>query len=62
VVGIAHAPLLALAQGTETPARLPGSLNANRLLSAWLRVIPNGTVTVFIGKVEFGQGVASALA
>jgi CO/xanthine dehydrogenase Mo-binding subunit len=62
VVGIAYAPLLALAQDTERPAHLPGSLNGNRLLSAWLRVNPNGTVTVFTGKVEFGQGIASALA
>jgi CO/xanthine dehydrogenase Mo-binding subunit len=62
VVGIAYAPLLALAQGTEMPAHLPGSLDGNRLLSAWLRVNPNGTVTVFTGKVEFGQGIASALA
>ena len=62
VVGIAYAPLLALAQDTGTPIHLPGSLNANRLLAAWLRVNPNGTVTVFTGKVEFGQGIASALA
>jgi len=62
VVGIVFAPSLGLAQGTETPAHLPGSLNGNRLLSAWLRVDPNGTVTVFTGKVEFGQGIASALA
>ncbi|MEA3106619.1 MAG: nicotinate dehydrogenase subunit [Gammaproteobacteria bacterium] len=62
VVGIAFAPALAPAQGTEAPPHLPGSLNSNRLLSAWLRVNPNGTVTVFTGKVEFGQGIASALA
>jgi len=62
VVGIAYAPLLALAQDSGTPVHLPGSLNANRLLAAWLRVNPNGTVTVFTGKVEFGQGIASALA
>jgi nicotinate dehydrogenase subunit B len=62
VVAIAYAPLLALAQGTEAPAQLPGSLNSNRLLSSWLRVNPNGTVTVFTGKVELGQGIASALA
>jgi nicotinate dehydrogenase subunit B len=62
VVGIAYAPLLALAQGAEPPAHLPGSLNGNRLLSAWLRINPNGTVTVFTGKIEFGQGIASALA
>ena len=62
VVGIAFAPLLAPAQGSETPLHLPGSLNGNRLLSAWLRVNSNGTVTVFTGKVELGQGIASALA
>lgn len=62
VVAIAYAPLLALAQGTGARTQLPGSLNANRLLAAWLRINPNGTVTVFTGKVEFGQGIASALA
>jgi CO/xanthine dehydrogenase Mo-binding subunit len=62
MVGIAFAPALAFTQGTEAPPHLPGSLNSNRLLSAWLRVNPNGTVTVFTGKVEFGQGIASALA
>jgi nicotinate dehydrogenase subunit B len=62
VVGIAFAPLWALAQDTDGPTHLPGSLNANRSLAAWLRVNPDGTVTVFTGKVEFGQGIASALA
>jgi nicotinate dehydrogenase subunit B len=62
MVAIAYAPLLALAEDTGVPTRLPGSLNVNRLLSAWLRVNPDGTVTVFTGKVEFGQGIASALA
>lgn len=61
VVGIALAPD-ALAQGAAVPARLPGSLNNNRQLSAWLRINPNGTVTVFTGKMELGQGIASALA
>jgi nicotinate dehydrogenase subunit B len=62
VIAIAYAPRVVLPQGAEVPAHLPGSLNGNRLLSAWLRVNPNGTVTVFTGKVEFGQGIASALA
>jgi CO/xanthine dehydrogenase Mo-binding subunit len=62
VVGIALAPTLAPAQSSDVAARLPGSLNGNRLLSAWLHINPNGTVTVFTGKVEFGQGIASALA
>jgi nicotinate dehydrogenase subunit B len=62
VVAIVYAPQVALAQGTVAPPPLPGSLNSNRLLSAWLRVDPAGTVTVFTGKVEFGQGITSALA
>jgi nicotinate dehydrogenase subunit B len=62
VVVIAYAPISALAQSMEAPAHLPGSLDSNRLLSAWLRVNPNGTVTVFTGKVELGQGIGSALA
>ena len=49
------------AQGVEAAPRLPGSLNTNRELSAWLRVNADGTVTVFTGKAELGQGIASAL-
>ncbi len=43
-------------------ARLPGSLNNNRMLDAWLRINANGSATVFTGKVEFGQGILTALA
>jgi CO/xanthine dehydrogenase Mo-binding subunit len=45
----------------QTPAPLPGSLNANRRLDAWLRINPDGTVTMFTGKVELGQGILTAL-
>jgi CO/xanthine dehydrogenase Mo-binding subunit len=45
-----------------TPAVLPGSLNSNRRLSQWLAINPDGTVTVRTGKVELGQGIATALA
>jgi CO/xanthine dehydrogenase Mo-binding subunit len=45
-----------------TPRKLPGSLNANRRLDRWLRINRNGTVTVFPGKVEIGQGILTALA
>jgi nicotinate dehydrogenase subunit B len=62
VIAILFAPKATLAQGTDVAAHLPGSLNNNRQLSAWLRVNSNGTVTVFTGKVELGQGIASALA
>src|SRR5262249_59182262 len=42
--------------------RLPGSLETNRMLDAWLRIGADGKVTVFTGKVELGQGVVTALA
>ncbi len=47
--------------GQETP-RLPGSLQNNRKLDGWLRINPDGTATVFTGKVELGQGILTALA
>jgi CO/xanthine dehydrogenase Mo-binding subunit len=62
VVGIALAPESVLGQAAGAPAPLPGSLNTNRMLSSWLRVNPGGTVTVFTGKIELGQGIATALA
>jgi CO/xanthine dehydrogenase Mo-binding subunit len=48
--------------GQGAPAPLPGSLNGNRLLSAWLRINADGTATVFTGKVELGQGILTSLA
>jgi len=46
----------------QDPARLPGSLQTNRTLDAWLRINADGSVTVFTGKVELGQGIVTALA
>ncbi len=51
----------AAAQGTAAPP-LPGSLAGNRRLDGWLAVNTDGTVTVFTGKVELGQGITTALA
>jgi nicotinate dehydrogenase subunit B len=48
-----------LARGQE---RLPGSLQNNRRLDAWLRINPDGGATIFTGKVELGQGILTALA
>jgi nicotinate dehydrogenase subunit B len=45
----------------QEPARLPGSLQTNRTLDAWLRINADGSVTVFTGKVELGQGIKTAL-
>ncbi len=47
---------------TTASTVLPGSLNANRRLSQWLAINADGTVTVRTGKVELGQGIATALA
>ncbi len=40
---------------------LPGNLKANPLLSRWLRVDADDTITVRSGKVELGQGIATAM-
>lgn len=40
--------------------KLPGSLATNPMLDAWLRINPDGTVIVFTGKVELGQGILTA--
>ena len=57
VIGFALAPRAMRAQSPP----LPGSLNGNRRLEAWLRIDPNGTVTIFTGKIELGQGIGTAL-
>ena len=41
---------------------LPVSLAANPHLGSWLSFSNGGTVTIFSGKVEYGQGVWTALA
>ena len=45
-----------------TAQSLPRSLRDNRDLDTWLRIDAGGTVTVFSGKVELGQGIRTALA
>src|SRR5882724_4897129 len=46
----------------QQPAKLPGSLDANRMLDGWIRISVDGNATVFTGKVELGQGILTALA
>jgi nicotinate dehydrogenase subunit B len=46
----------------EAAPDLPVSLAANPLLASWLSFSPAGAVTIFSGKVEYGQGVWTALA
>ena len=60
VIAFSFAPELAF--GQAKPAPLPGSLSNNRMLDAWLRIDAEGTVTIFTGKIELGQGIGTALA
>jgi CO/xanthine dehydrogenase Mo-binding subunit len=47
--------------GIAAAQSLPRSLRGNRSLDTWLRIDTGGTVTVFSGKVELGQGIRTAL-
>jgi CO/xanthine dehydrogenase Mo-binding subunit len=51
------------AQEPPPPGSLPrpGSLKETPFLDAWIRVAPDGIVTVFTGKAELGQGLTTAL-
>jgi len=40
---------------------LPGSLKNAPLLDSWIRIDADGTITVFSGKAELGQGIKTAL-
>jgi CO/xanthine dehydrogenase Mo-binding subunit len=57
VVSFSLLPHLAGAQA----GKLPGSLNNEPMLDAWIRVGADGRITVFTGKAELGQGIKTAL-
>jgi nicotinate dehydrogenase subunit B len=67
VVAFALRPSRLLAQepGGQGPQnsgpKLPGSLDKQPLLDAWIRIDAKGNVTVFTGKAELGQGIKTAL-
>ena len=48
------------AQDQEGP-ELPGDLADTPNLDAWIRISPEGDITVFTGKAELGQGIKTAL-
>src|SRR6266404_575351 len=58
VVAFSLDPKVAFAQ----QATLPGSLQTNRMLDAWIRIDAEDSATVSTGKVELGQGILTALA
>ena len=61
IVGFSLAPSTRLFAQNPAGARLPGSLEANPLLDSWIRIDADGSITVFSGKAELGQGVKTAL-
>ena len=50
----------ALGASPEAPA-LPGSLKSAPMLDSWIRIDADGSITVFTGKAELGQGIKTAL-
>src|SRR5690606_24093636 len=55
-------PSEVFAQQANGGVELPGDLADHPILSSWIRVNSDGTVTLFIGKVELGQGAITAVA
>src|SRR3954467_8507231 len=41
--------------------KLPGALERTPQLDSWIRIGADGSITVFTGKAELGQGVKTAL-
>jgi nicotinate dehydrogenase subunit B len=58
---VAAAPVM-LSGVPAPPANLPADLAANPMLAQWLDFSPDGAVTIRTGKVEYGQGIWTALA
>jgi CO/xanthine dehydrogenase Mo-binding subunit len=50
----------ASAQQAAAPAG-PAMLRANPRLDSWVRITPDGAITVLTGRVELGQGVLTAM-
>jgi nicotinate dehydrogenase subunit B len=61
-IGFSLTPALDVLAQAAAPAKpLPFSMQTNRKLDGWLRINADGTVTVFTGKAELGQGILTAL-
>jgi len=45
----------------EAAPALPGSLKTAPMLDSWIRIAGDGSITVFTGKAELGQGIKTAL-
>jgi len=61
VVGFSLSTPRLFAQTSPAAVKLPGSLNATPMIDSWIRLGADGSITVFTGKAELGQGVRTAL-
>ena len=61
IVGFSLASSSSLLAQKPAGPKLPGSLDANPMLDSWIRIDADGSITVFTGKAELGQGVKTAL-
>ncbi len=50
----------AAAPPAPPPPSLPGSLKETPFLDSWIRIDADGSITVFTGKAELGQGFKTA--
>lgn len=48
-------------QPAATGPQLPAMIRANPALDSWIKIGPDGAVTVFTGRVEIGQGTLTAM-
>lgn len=55
-------PSAVFAQQAKGGVELPGDLADSPMLSSWIRINSDSTVTLFMGKVELGQGAITAVA
>lgn len=53
-------PADVFAQAADGP-KLPGDLKSHPRLASWIRINADGTVDLYIGKVELGQGAITAV-
>jgi len=63
IVSFSLADAFAQDQSVPTPApaaSLPGSLKKSPFLDSWIRIDADGSITVFTGKAELGQGFKTA--
>jgi CO/xanthine dehydrogenase Mo-binding subunit len=57
----AAGPAWGQAENASAKGKLPGSLDKEPWLDAWIRIDADNTITVFTGKAELGQGIRTAL-